>query len=186
MYSIGDPVLGALITATGAIIVALISLFMNFNLSRRNKRLAKEIEVIKSKHQRANFSHQLQFQKEFEVYQELWRNIVTFTDCMFEIVELDRTNSIVNIEEKIRQLLQLHETHRDFIVYHSPFFAKEIYMELEKLGFDLEKKEIFHNKEFKFNKQAKLFDKHSEVTKEIIDFKTNVSQKIRERITITE
>lgn len=95
----------------------------------------KEIERLKSQLQQHDFIHRLQFEKEFEIYDHLWKLIIEFSDEIAGFtVKAKGTKKLSDLVDDVVKLTQAISKFRDFVETHKPFFSEEIYSESHKLS----------------------------------------------------
>ena len=163
----------------------LVPLKVNAKLEKIRSDFLAKLEEIKSLYSKEQYIHRLQFEKEFEIYQELWTNLITLKNDarLFTLHDALKTTG-ESIKEKegemiIKLMDDINNAQRT-IENNRPFYGEEIHenalkiVELTKAFFgrskDLDEKEMEY--------LLKLVKRESEIY-EIID---NIEKAIRKRI----
>ena len=99
-----------------------------------NKKTAK-IKAVLAKEQ---FIHRLQFEKEFEIYLELWKKLFVLkeaTEMLIPIVDYDEPGKTEEETRKIRlkRAEKAYDEVRTAINHYRPFFAKDVYKNAMKI-----------------------------------------------------
>ena len=148
--------------------------YLDINLEKEAKNDNKEIVI-----------HKMQFEKEFEVYKELWENIV---DLKFHasLLRMKLTYSDGNETEKQRKEKKLTEFSSAYdrclktFEKNKPFYPKEVYDQLAKLIM------IAYNEshEYKYdNIEMEEYWKNANENKmQILNLANVICEKIRDRI----
>ena len=137
------------------VIIAIITIYQNYI-----------IQNLKHKQSKAIFVHQLQFEKEFEIYKELWVSLLKLQEYL-SVFEYD------NLEYKeriIQKHLELFENCWDIYNKNKPFYPEEVFIEVDKL--------LMYNNLLKQNFEQGLYGSYGN---EIVDNITN-SEKAMEKV----
>jgi len=100
--------------------------------------VTRKIEDLKSKYSRQQFIHKLQFEKEFEIYLKLWKELVDFrisTERLIKSVEMIPEN-MTEKEYKKKKLEALHkhfQTLHDTVKKHKPFYSEEVFKDVQEI-----------------------------------------------------
>ena len=102
--------------------------------SEVNKKTAK----IKSALEKEQFIHRLQFEKEFEIYLELWKKLFVLkeaTEMLMPVVDYDEPGLTEEETRKIRleRAIKAYDEVRTAINHYKPFFAKDVYKNANKI-----------------------------------------------------
>ena len=113
------------------VIIACITILQSFKIQKLQHKLSKAI-----------FVHQLQFEKEFETYKELWVGL-------FELQEYLSVFEYDNLKYKegiIQKHLELFEKCWDIYRKNRPFYPEEVFKEIDQLLIYINRlKQIFEN-----------------------------------------
>jgi hypothetical protein len=156
----------------------------------RTRKNAKEIEIIKAKNQRDNFVHQLQFQKEFTLYTELWGQTLRISDKYAEILNLTNHTDFTNLNNEFKTLIIIQKEFLEFIRNNSPFFEKEIFHEIENFNptlghlISLSGEETYVQNGDNFIMSKSYSRKSEQISASINSFTNNIRELIRARITV--
>jgi len=102
--------------------------------SEVNKKTAK----IKSALEKEQFIHRLQFEKEFEIYLELWKKLFVLkeaTEMLMPVIDYDEPGLTEEETRKIRleKAIKAYDEVRTAINHYKPFFAKDVYKNANKI-----------------------------------------------------
>jgi hypothetical protein len=72
------------------------------------------------------FVHRLQFEKEFTVYSELWRELLVLARALsaFRVLRIGTGNTH---EEEVQKVVETYNDFKNRVYDHRPFYAPEIY-----------------------------------------------------------
>ena len=151
------------------VIISLFALFWNY--LQQNS-----IEKLKSEKEKSKLIHRIQFEKEFNIYNELWyklidlRNIVGLLRPEFDFVDPSKTPDEVT-REKLNKINEAFHSCVMSFDNNKPFYPKEVYDEIEKIlrlsrkearqfqGGDSHKKEYWEQGEKNINGIIESMDK---------------------------
>jgi hypothetical protein len=112
-------------------IISIVSLIWNYSQNKKIIRLETEAEAKK-------LIHKFQFEKEFSIYNDLWAKLVDLRNAaaslrpIVETVDISkteqerRTEKLNTLQAKFNEVVRVFE-------YNRPFYAREIYKEVEKV-----------------------------------------------------
>ncbi len=154
-------------------------------------------ESYKYENQKSISIHQIQFAKEFEIYQSLWKTLMEFeqdVEFVFDRVKdyekLDQEKMDKNkneIGEKMKEFWSNYNKVRSMYNTNKPFYPREIFDELEQvihLSANLYVEGIFMDT-IKSLKEIGIHTDCPSIFNEIIQRIENVCSKIRDRIELT-
>ncbi len=169
--------------------------FLGFGLSflgfykwyYKTQKLNDEILIDQANRIKSNqsiFIHKIQFEKEFEIYNELWKNLIELRNYTSLLrPQLDFINLKESDEEKKNRLEKFNLAFKRCIntfENNKPFYPKDVYDEIEKT-IQLARKEVIE-----YNRGEKCTKEYWENTEkniaEIVNSTDIVCDKIRERI----
>ncbi|MCU0435436.1 MAG: hypothetical protein MUC87_18405 [Bacteroidia bacterium] len=171
-------ILTTIISAIPATLLAVYSLI-------RVRKNSKEVEKFKAKYQRTNFTHQLQFQKEFNIYSELWELTIKLIDSISKLTRTDNRGNLQNSIQLVDLLFQANIDLKKYILVNKPFFSETIHKELKDTSMWIsraikilaERSNITENE---FNSKV------NELEKELDLLAEKISLAIKNRITIND
>jgi len=141
----------------------------------------KKNEEIKSLYSKEQYIHRVQFEKEFNLYSELWKHVHQYRSIINNIMsflkeEKDKS-SIKSAELNLKKLKRIGSEIAKIVDHYKPFFAEEVYE--KTLNFAKESEVLISlyllpEKEF-HDKEALELDKFDSIIDEI-------EQVIRKRI----
>ena len=110
----------------GAAIIGVIGkLVVDRKLQEQKHKYDKQIEPIKSELQRKNTIHKLQFEKEFNLYEELWKALVDVRSTVTITPTIDRTPKDQALYDVYKGRLEIasdaFNKANDLFKYHRPF-----------------------------------------------------------------
>lgn len=130
----------------GAIILAcstwLGKVWANRIMEKEKAQYILELENIKNtlqgQREKGLYIHRVQFEKEFEIYQEIWQSLVpAYEDVIALRPMLDRIDPQQSEEERISTRLDAFaksfEPFRKIVHKHKPFYAPDVFSTLQKL-----------------------------------------------------
>lgn len=156
----------------------------------------KKIKKIESKLSKEKFIHELQFNKEFEIYLELWEKLVVLKEATDLILPMLDTVDPAKTKEEIAEerLINVRESYKEvqkIIARRQPFYSKKVYESSAKILSETIKKALLY--QYTFKGVPSLKDKTIESYKQaqnhswkISDIIEEVNQSIRDRILILE
>ena len=121
------------------IIIALgIGLYLLLKLYLIPNEVNKKTAKIKSALAKEQFIHRLQFEKEFEIYLELWKKLFVLkeaTEMLVLVVDYDEPGLTEEETRKIRleRAEKAYDEVRTAINHYRPFFAKDVYKNAKKI-----------------------------------------------------
>lgn len=162
--------------------ISIISLIWNYIQNRKILELSKEID-------RKNLIHKFQFEKEFNVYSDLWSKLVHLRDATirlrpeFDFLPKEKSDAETKEErlkiqwEKFLDVLESFEC-------NMPFYSKEIYNEINGLLILANKERIdYHRGDKKDNEYWERAEKN---IKTVTASMEKISNLIRKRIEFAE
>ena len=164
------------------IIVSVLSLIWNYIQQ-------KSIEKIKSENQKNNLIHRIQFEKEFEIYSDLWAKLVDLRNHTRDLrPQLDFIDP--NESEKERNIKRFEKLNNSFIVCvnsfekNKPFYPKIVYDNIAE-ALKITKREAFGFQRGDKNSDE-YWDESEKNINRIIDLTNNICETIRKRIGIVK
>ena len=122
-----------------------VSLFLFFIVAlweyyrwKKNKKDTKDIERLKAEYAKRQTIHRVQFETEFNIYKDLWRNMVKISEAI-TLLDAYISKSKDNPEEKQFCVEKIDETKdwimeaHSFYFLNKPFYSKPIYILCEEL-----------------------------------------------------
>ncbi len=163
----------------------LIPIKINKNLAETESRLSEELAKIKSSLSKEQYIHRLQFDKEFNIYSELWSNLIILKNSVeLSILHEGFKNSGVNKKEIEGQILiKLMDNinnAKGTIENNRPFYSEEIYENALKIV-ELTKT-VFGHPIIREENFMKHLSKLMESKDQIYEIISDIEQAIRERI----
>lgn len=167
-----------------------ISIF-GFSLWYRKVQKFDDLIIRNNAHKQINDKnlkiHQVQFEKEFSVYSELWASLVTLKYAtmnlrpIFEFIDLNETDKDRN-EKRLKAFQDAFKVSWDAYEKNKPFYPKEIF-DLVDNAMSVAQKELY---QFHFFGDKKDYDQARENVDELVTQIELVSNKIQERIGMVE
>ncbi len=152
--------------------------------SEVNKKTAK----IKSALEKEQFIHRLQFEKEFEIYLELWKKLFVLkeaTEMLVLVVDYDEPGLTEEETRKIRleRAEKAYNEVQTAINHYRPFFAKDVYKNAKKI-LDKSLRQVLTSQYPGKNIEEvlKSFEKAQSRTKNILKVIDEIEKAIRHRI----
>lgn len=115
----------------GATIIGIIGkLFVDRKLQNQKDEYNKQLELLKSKLDKKNTVHKLQFEKEFQLYGELWKALVdvrstaTITPSL-DIMPKDKS-SIEIYKERTERAFEAFYKANALFIYNRPFYHDDV------------------------------------------------------------
>ncbi|WP_272151119.1 hypothetical protein [Tenacibaculum aiptasiae] len=142
-------------------------------------------ESEKLKNNKDTSIHKIQFEKEFEIYNELWKNLIELRNNTSSLrPQLDYINPKISEEERKKSRLEKFNLAFTKCVNsfenNKPFYPKDVYDEIDKT-IRLARKEVReYNRGEKYTKD--YWENAEKNIEEIINSTSIVCEKIRERI----
>jgi len=147
------------------------------------------IENLRTQSKKELYVHQLQFEKEFEIYKELWEQLIRLVPWVRSFDELLKSE---HIKQRVQELPNIIKDISQTIYTNQPFYHPEIFEACESILDKMPKINTLDEKINKLNKyplteeSADLFEKHNkELLQEIASVCKNVNNVrnlIRKRI----
>ena len=132
------------------IIISIITLFWNLWQQR-------SIESLKSKNEKATLIHKIQFEKEFDIYKDLWSSLIDLKRITESLrPELDHVD--INQSDAERKRERLEKLDEIFIKFlnsfekNKPFYSEKVYLELSEII------KIVKTEAFEFQKKRENID----------------------------
>ncbi len=174
---IAPEVVVAIITSAVALTVAGITLFFQ---ARQNSTL----ERTKAQLQQMDFIHRLQFEKEFSIYEELWKDLFSVHEQLAQYLTKTRSTTDVRILNQLT--VDMFRVAQDFhvkVAKNKPFFSSEIYKQIVEFDVIIYQIPIvvYHDKDSDPQKYIEQISKHSQKLSVIME---TVSDLIRSRIAL--
>lgn len=155
------------------------------NLAETESRLLKELEEIKSSLFKEQFIHKLQFEKEFNIYEKLWANLIELKSLVgfFPLHNALKTTEEPRKDIEGKMIIKLMDNINNVqrtIEDNRPFYSKEIYRNALKIveitkTFFIPPEDLVGKK---FEHLSKLIESESQIYEIISD----IEQAIRKRI----
>lgn len=151
--------------------------------SELTKDISAELEELKSSLAKEQHIHQALFNKEFEIYQALWKQLATLIRKSADLISFELQNlQEDSISQEFRKTLtETHEVLNDNI----PFFSTNVYEPAKKLLHLINKEMssigLAHSPESK-DQKTKDFEEMKETVIKIHPYVKDVEIAIRERI----
>jgi len=162
-------------------IISLTSLIWNFFQSKKILKLETDAE-------RKNLIHKFQFEKEFNVYTDLWAKLIDLRNStaslrpIMDYKEKNKTDEEIK-DERLREQLTKLVAVADTFDKNSPFYAKDIYKEIESL-IKLTRFEALDYQHGERNRD--YWEKAQENIKKIVESMDKIATQIRKRIDVVE
>lgn len=160
------------------VIISIFALYWNY-------RQQLSIEKLKRENEKDKLIHRIQFEKEFEIYNELWGKLVDLRNQTValrpEFDSLDPNKTKEEIEKE--RLMNLNEAFSACIISfekNKPFYIKEVYDEIEK-AIKLSRKEV-NQLRYGDNKTDEYWKKAEQNIAELIASIDKTCEIIRHRI----
>lgn len=93
---------------------------------RYQMQMEMTLQDVRTRSSKELFVHQLQFEKEFQVYLDLWKEVLSVGRAASEFREL-KMDSGKSPEEQSEQLLQALKQLNSRVYDHRPFYTPEVY-----------------------------------------------------------
>ncbi len=122
-------------TIINSLLIIVIPILGKIWINGKKAIIDKELTEIKSSLLKEQFMHQKQFEKEFDVYKELWIHLVSLkeaTEILFPIGDVFEPGK----EEKIKCLMKVQDSYRNVqktINYNKPFYDESVYKNANKM-----------------------------------------------------
>lgn len=165
-----------------------IPILLAIGLAVWNLVMQRNIQELKKSHDRQLFVHQLQFEKEFGIYSELWGKLVDLRKNAYKLRPIaDATPVDETYEETIKKRIEETEkTANDFINLtekNKPFYEEKVYEKLQEIVLLIED-ELFDVWTHYLEKPRPkdYFKKGEENFKKLLEKIENVNVEIRARI----
>ena len=163
-------------------IVSLLNLLALIVISIFGKNwINKKNEEIKSLYSKEEYIHRVQFEKEFNLYSELWKHVHQYRSItknfMSALKEIKDKSSEKSAKLTLKKLMRIAGEIEKIVDHYKPFFAEEVYEKTLTLAKESEVLISLHllpDKEF-HDKEALELDKFDSIIDEI-------EQVIRKRI----
>jgi len=115
----------------GAAIIGVIGkLVVDRKLQEQKHEHDKQIEPLKSELQRKNTIHKLQFEKEFEIYEELWKKLVDVRRSAVITPTVDIApggKTLYDVyKERFDNAVKAFNEANDLFEYHRPFYHDDV------------------------------------------------------------
>jgi len=170
-------------------VLILLSLFgknwVNEKKAEIEKSVNKELEEIKLALSREQFIHKLQFEKEFNIYSELWENLIDLKEAIELLIPITDIREAGKSEEEIKEerLKNVRDAYINVqkgITRKKPFYDKEVY----KNANEILKKSISQGLAYIYPSRdvIKHYEKAKERTDQIKNIINNIEEAIRKRI----
>lgn len=162
-------------------IISVTSLIWNFVQSKKILKLETEAE-------RKNLIHKFQFEKEFNVYTDLWAKLIDLRNSTASLRPIMDTRERGKTEEEIKNE-RLKEQWTKLVAVadtfdkNKPFYSKDIYKEIESL-IKLSRFEAIDYQHGERNRD--YWEKAEENIKKIVESMDKIANLIRKRIEVVE
>lgn len=162
-------------------IISVTSLIWNYVQSKKILKLETEAE-------RKNLIHKFQFEKEFNVYTDLWAKLIDLRNStaslrpIMDYKEKDKTEEEIKTERLREQWTKLVAV-GDTFDKNRPFYSKDIYKEIESL-IKLSRFEAIDYQHGERNRD--YWEKAEENIKKIVESMDKIANLIRKRIEVVE
>jgi len=172
----------------GAVIIGMIGkLFVDRKLQNQKAEYDKQLESLKSKLEKKNTVHKLQFEKEFQLYGELWKALVdvrstaTITPSV-DIMPRDQSHYDV-YKGRFESAADAFNKANDLFKYYSPFYHDDVSTITEDLLGQCRKHirkvaRVLSSGKF----DDKLFDSADELFKKMTEAINEIEKAIKQRI----
>jgi hypothetical protein len=143
------------------------------------------IKKIENRYAKDQLVHKLQFEKEFEIYKQLWKIL---SDLTSQVMRLSPSTDLITTADGYNETIQarLREVRRtaDLLIHHvetnEPFYSKAVYAHIKELIYHL-KNEII-DVEHRDKNLMQYWLERDKNTKKISAIAKKISDAIRERI----
>lgn len=182
--------MGQLVIDWKFLIPLLISLVTAIVMGIWNAIQQKQIERLKAENLKSVHVHRLQFEKEFEIYNKLWENLVELSLTVKslrprgEFVDPKKTKEEI-INEKHTEFRKYYNLVVNMVYKNRPFYSKEVFEALELLitKSKFEFMEVLSNPD----KKSHEYWEGGEITfNEVTRMIDNICEEIRKRIGLLE
>lgn len=192
LISTGKVAVEALkLIVTGGIGAAIAScigtLFVNKKLQAQKLEHDKQITSLQSKLQKKNTVHKLQFEKEFQLYGELWKELVDVRRSAVITPSLDRKpkdQSLYDVyKERFENAVDAFNKANDLFKYHRPFYHDDVSkitgaLLSECRGYIESVGQMLSSEK----SNSELFDKADELLKKLPEAINQIEEAIKRRI----
>lgn len=183
MKYLDNPALISAFAASISSVAAIMAVIIGVINNRLNRKQSVEIEKIKSELNRNTYKHQLQFSKEFNLYEELWQLTSAYIKLVARI-SLDLKNkSFAELKDQYLHLISGLVKNSEFISSNEPFLPKHIIAEFQKIGELFSTVSIILVDRVSFDEQ-KLEVELINLSRQLSEVKEQIEKAIRERITV--
>ncbi len=143
------------------------------------------MEELKSSLSKEQFIHKLQFEKEFKIYEELWKKLVDLKEATEKIIPINgyrepgKDDAEID-KERAQIVAEAYSEVRKIINYNKPFYDEKVYENTEKILSQSFRQVLavrYPNRD-----ESKHFEKAEERIEEIFAVIYKVEVAIRERI----
>lgn len=170
-------------------IISIISILATIGLAIYAVNTNTQLEILRGQVSRQNFIHQLQFEKEFEIYKELWSLISDLGNYTAQLrptmdyaVEGKSYEAIIN--DRVQKISESRNEFVKMFQKNKPFYSDAIYYKLLEFN-SIIRKEVFSAKHDDSLKR-KYWEEAEENVKKIQEITDEICLLIRERITLSK
>ena len=161
------------------------SFLISIVLAIWNYKQQKGIEKLKKENEKQLHIHRLQFDKEFNIYSELWSKLVDIRAIIVKLrPEVDSIDPKIGydktIENRLDEANKIGNNIIDSIEKNKPFYAKNLYNELSKI-IKLLRTEMFEVRHGKDN-TVEYWENGKKNREEFFQITDVICETIRERI----
>jgi len=171
----------------GAVASCIGNWFVNKKLQAQKHEHDKQLESLKSKLGKKNTVHKLQFEKEFELYGELWKALVDVRSTAAITPPLDimpRDQSHYDVyKDRFERAADAFNIANDLFKYHRPFYHEDVSKITEGLLAECRKyirkvARVLSSEKF----DDKLFDSADELFEKMTETINKIEEAIKRRI----
>jgi hypothetical protein len=161
--------------------------FVNQKLQKQEHKHQKELETLKASFEKKTTVHRLQFEKEFQLYGELWKALVSVRKTVVIAPSIDRMpNDKTPIEEysaRVEQAIKTFNFAKDLFEDHRPFYHDDVSLItsdlLDQCRMHIVKvRNLLKLKDF----GGKLHDEADEMFENVVNDIKRIEQAIKNRI----
>jgi hypothetical protein len=147
----------------------------------------RKLENLKGKVSRENYIHQLQFEKEFDIYKQLWESLTDLKNYTAQLrPQMDHGDKDKSHDELVKDRLihiaELRNNHIEMFEKNKPFYSEQVYKKL------LDFNKIIKDETFSAKYDDSTTREYWEIAKDNVEKMYSVSDEIcniiRKRITL--
>lgn len=106
-------------------------------IEKYKNELLKELERIKVLNEKSIFVSNLHFEKEFQIYLELWENlfnVINATDMLFPKIDIhSQEEEQKELSERHKLFTENYNSYSKTIIKYAPFYSKDMYIKFDMI-----------------------------------------------------